>query len=167
MTEEENLTEDVQEKDPKDKWDIEDKDLKKHLTRKQEIFCRCYVSQEEFFCNGTRSYAKAYGIDIDSNPELYKSVQSCATRLLWNVIINRYINYILELTLSNEWIDKQLAMLCIQNDDKRIKLDAIKEVNKLRWRIIDRTDSTHTIKDITVKLPWEWESEEVKDTEEE
>lgn len=141
---------------PDPKKDIEDKDLEKSLTIKQALFCKCYVSTEEFFCNWVRSYAKAYNISLELEPNKYKAVQTCATRLLTNVIINRYIHLLLETWISDAGIDKQLAMLCIQNEDKRIKLDAIKEVNKLRGRIIDR------ISDVNDENPLEDFNSQVK-----
>ena len=123
---------------PNDKWNIDDKDLEKHITTKQQLFCQCYISDVEVFWNWTRSYAKAYGVDLEADPMKYNSCQSMASRLLWNVLIGRYINKLLTDIIPNEWIDKLLTQLALQNNNPRIKIEAIKELNKLRGRITDK-----------------------------
>ena len=123
---------------------IEDKDLCKYLSPRQLTFCKIFTSHEEVLWNGVRSYAKAYQIEdkIDTH---YKAIQVCASRLLWNDIICRWINYILDMTFSPEHIDSQLVLLARQQSDPRIKIEAIRELNKLKGRITDKLESKVTM----------------------
>lgn len=87
---------------PIDKGAIPDKDLEKHMTQRQILFCKYYVSDQEVFCNGTQSYAKAYGYDLELEPEKYKACQGSASVLLSNHIISRYINKLLTNIIPDE-----------------------------------------------------------------
>lgn len=125
----------------KDKWVEEDADLEKYLTMKQKLFCQYYASHEELLWNGVRSYAKAYGIDEQLLQRKYKIVQTQSSRLLSNVIICRYISSLLDLKYSDEFLDNQLWLLALQNEDRKVKIEAIKELNKLKQRIVDKTET--------------------------
>lgn len=127
--------------DVKDKWAETDADMVKYLTPKQKLFCTYYASHEELLWNGVRSYAKAYEIDEQKLQTKYKAVQTCADRLLSNVVVCRYINSLLDLKYSNEFLDSQLWLLAIQNADRKVKLEAIKEINKVRQRITDKSEN--------------------------
>ena len=99
------------------------------LNQNQIAFCQYYVS-EEFFCNGTKAYMKAYP-DVD-----YDSAKVLASWLLTNINILNYIDKILEdMALNDQRVDKELAKLILQDDEKSIKLWAIKEYNNLKARI--------------------------------
>lgn len=126
--------------DSKDKWTEDDKDLWQYLTPRQRKFCEYYSSHEEVLWNGVRSYAKAYDIDEVKLVSKYKAVQTCSTRLLSNVIVNRYIASLLDLKYSDEFLDSQLWLLALQNADPKIKIEAIKELNKLKQRITDKSE---------------------------
>ncbi|WP_441001298.1 terminase small subunit [Fodinibius sp. SL11] len=107
------------------------------LTPKQERFCQLYVS-EEFFGNGTQSYAKAYDVDLSEN---YKSAQAAASRLLSNVIICDRINELLdEAGLNDNFVDKQMLFMITQNADYAQKMAAIREYNKVKGRITNKHD---------------------------
>lgn len=114
-----------------------DKDLE--LNAKRELFCELFASDREFFGNGTESYAEAYGYDL-SNPAKYAAAAAGASRLLKNAKVLLRINEILEVKgLNDEFVDKQLAFVIVQNADFGSKIAAIREYNKLKGRIIEKS----------------------------
>lgn len=118
------------------------------LSLQQQAFCELYSSDREFFGNGTQSYIEAYDIDT-SKPNAYKVAQASASRLLSNVIILNKINELLELRgLNDAFIDKQLEFLVTQNAELSTKLAAIKEYNKLKSRILERSEVVHKFEDM-------------------
>ena len=131
----------------KDKGAETDEDMVKYLTPRQKLFCQYYASHEELLWNWTRSYAKAYDIDDDKLRARYKMVQTCASQLLSNIIVCRYINSLLDLKYNDEFLDSQLWLLALQNDDRKVKIEAIKELNKLKQRITDKSEQL-------VKFDW-------------
>ena len=107
---------------------------KNKLNPKQIKFCEYYVS-EEFFCNWTKSYCKAYWLDFN-NKQDYDSGRRLASVMLTNLDIMAYIDSILEdMALNDQRVDKELAKLILQDDEKSIKIQAIKEYNTLKARI--------------------------------
>ena len=76
-----------------------------------------------------------------------------ASRLLRNDKISRRVTVLLNETLTNEEVDAELAKV-IKNrwskDSDRI--NAIKEYNKLRQRIVDRNDHTSGGKPISISF---------------
>ena len=124
--------------------------MAKELTEKQEQFCKNYVS-EDFFGNGVRSYADAYGLDI-SNPKDYNTAKSNAWDLLTNTYILERINKELEDSgLNDNFVDKQLLFAITQNADISSKVKAISEYNKLKQRIITKTENKNENIEIKVK----------------
>lgn len=114
---------------------------KDSLNPKQEEFCQLYVSPDtDFFGNGTQSYIEAYNPERKGN--WYNSAMASASRLLRNVKICERINKILEKQgLNNQFVDKQLVFLITQFSNLKVKLSAIQEYNKLRGRIVDRSEN--------------------------
>ena len=99
------------------------------LTAKQELFCQAYVS-EDFFCNGVKSYMQAYATDE------YNTAKVEASKLLTKPnILKRIDELIGDLALNDQFVDKQLAKMILQEEDKKVKVQAIKEYNNLRARI--------------------------------
>jgi hypothetical protein len=133
--------------DVKDKWAETDADMEKYLTAKQKLFCTYYASHEELLWNGVRSYAKAYWIEEGKLQSKYKAIQACAGKLLSNIIICRYISHLLDLKYSDEFLDNQLWLLALQNEDRKVKLWAIAELNKLKQRITNKGE-------MLVKFDW-------------
>lgn len=143
---------------------------KKQLTKKQELFCKLFATEREYFGNGTQAYAKAYNIDLTKRGK-QSIAKSNASRLLTYDYITRYIDKLLDLGgLNDNRVDKELLFLIEQNANLHIKLGAIKEYNSLRKRIIKReeikldseyniTDFQNEIKNKTVdelmQLDWE------------
>lgn len=124
------------------------------LNPKQEKFCLNYVTQE-FFANGVKSYADAYGIDL-TKPGKYQQAQVSASDLLLNPMVLKRINELLDLAgLNDAFVDKQLTFVIMQNSDLGSKVAAIREYNKLRQRITDKMKVEHTgniISGITVNI---------------
>lgn len=116
------------------------KDIKKPLKPEWELFCQYFVSSYETFGNATKSYAKAYNIDI-SNKSKYASCRTQGYRLLTNDDILKRINELLtELVMNDTTVDMQLAFLITQMGDYGAKIQAIKEYNKLKQRITDKVE---------------------------
>ncbi len=114
--------------------------IHKKMTEKQELFCTLYATDREFFGNGTQAYIEAYDPD-KSSPNWYRGCQVSASRLLSNPIICQRINELLEECGFNDVsVDKQLAFLLTQHEDFKTKLGAIKEYNKLKQRITERSE---------------------------
>jgi hypothetical protein len=112
------------------------------LNPKQEKFCELYTGEKEFFGNGVECYKEVYEID-QSKPNWYKTACSAASRLLSNVkVIERIAELLEEQGLNDVFVDKQLKFLLTQYADFGSKLGAIKEYNKLKQRITEKTDIT-------------------------
>lgn len=112
------------------------------LTTKQKFFCELYAGEREFFGNGVQSYIEAYDPDQTAK-NWYKSACASASRLLRNVKVITEINRLLEVQgLNDEAVDKQLSFLIAQHADFGSKVQAIREYNKLKQRIITKTDLT-------------------------
>lgn len=131
------------------------------LTPKQERFLRNYTHSEEFFGNGTLSYADAYGYDLenadrtrekDENGDsisgtsqydkIHKQCSACASRMLSNVRITPHLNRLFNEMLNDERVDRELAKLIVDPHDRTAKLGAIREYNSLRQRITKKIDLT-------------------------
>ena len=113
---------------------------KKKLTPKQELFCKLFATEREYFGNGTQAYAKAYNIDLTKRGK-QSIAKSNASRLLTYDYIMKYIDKLLDLGgLNDNRVDKELLFLIEQNANLHIKLGAIKEYNSLRKRIIKREE---------------------------
>lgn len=109
------------------------------LNLKQELFCKLYASDKEFFGNGFQAYMEAY----DMQPKQWKTAQANASRLLSNARILKRINELLELKgLNDAYVDKQLELLITQNSDYHSKVAAIKEYNALKSRVQKKLDVT-------------------------
>ena len=99
------------------------------LNQNQIAFCQYYVS-EEFFCSGVKAYMKAYPWSE------YNTAKVEASKFLTNPNILDYIDKLLEdMALCDQRVDKELAKLILQDDEKSTKLWAIKEYNNLKARI--------------------------------
>jgi len=109
------------------------------LTPKQEKFCQLYTTDREFFGNGTQSYIEAYDVNM-SRPGAYKSAQASASRLLSNVIILERIDELMEITLNDAHVDKQMGFWITQKASPQASVSAIKEYNQLKGRIVKKIE---------------------------
>ena len=115
---------------------------KSKLNLKQEQFCKLYATDQEFFGNGVQSYIEVYEPDM-TKPNWYKSACASASQLLSNIKVFTRINELLEETGFNDVaVDKQLSFLIHQQADFNAKMSAIREYNKLKQRITNKTDLT-------------------------
>lgn len=116
------------------------------LTPQQELFCKLYASDKEFFGNGVQSYIEAYGVDT-SKKGWYAVACSGAHENLTKPHILERINEIFEAHgLNDTFVDKQLEKLIVQDADFNTKMKAIQEYNKLRARITEKKDVSAEIK---------------------
>lgn len=116
------------------------KDIKTKLKPEWELFCQYFASHYETFGNATRSYAKAYNIDITDSSK-YATCRTNGYRLLTNADILDRINELLaELVLNDTVVDMQLGFLITQMGDYGAKIQAIKEYNKLKQRITEKIE---------------------------
>lgn len=123
---------------------------KTNLTPKQELFCRLYASNREFFGNGVQSYIEAYGVDL-TKKGAYLVARVEASKLLTKPNILKRIDEIFEGGgLNNSYVDKQLEKLITQDADFKSKLGAIKEYNTLHSRIQKKIDITSGNKPIPI-----------------
>ena len=112
------------------------------LTPQQELFCQLYASNREFFGNGVQSYIEAYGVDT-SKPGWYRTARACASENLTKPNILERIDEIFEAHgLNDQFVDKQLEKLIVQDADFSAKMKAIAEYNKLKSRITEKKDIT-------------------------
>lgn len=112
------------------------------LTPQQELFCQLYASDREFFGNGVQSYIEAYGVDT-SKPGWYNVAKSGACENLTKPYILERIDEIFQAHgLNDQFVDKQLEKLIVQDADFNTKMKAITEYNKLKSRITEKKDIT-------------------------
>ena len=115
--------------------------MKDKLTAKQELFAQTYVSRE-FFGNGVQSYIEVYSPD-QSKKDWYKSACAGASQILSNIKVCNRINELLDdAGLNDQFVDKQLLFLMTQHSDFASKIASIREYNKLKSRITQKTDLT-------------------------
>lgn len=130
------------------------KDIEKiveELNKRQELFCKLYATDREFFGNGVQTYIEVYEPD-KSKPNWYKSACSSASEILSNPKVSRRINELLELQgLNHNYVDKQLEFLITQHADLKTKLGGIREYNQLKGRIINKMD-VHEEGTVTIVL---------------
>lgn len=132
------------------------------LTPKQLAFCRAYTQNELTYSNGTLSFAYAYGYNLeeaDTTPkkdeqtgkEIPKSSDYdrmhnvcgvSANRLLRNIKIQRECTKLLNEALNEVNVDAQLSKVIQQDSRLDAKVQAIKEFNNLKGRIVKRADVT-------------------------
>ena len=105
-----------------------------------EKFCQLYAKDTEFFGNGTQSYIEAYPRKAGQRQITYQSARVSASCLLTNPNILERINYLLDLHLNDQIVDKNLGIVVLQNADFRAKVQAIKEYNQLKKRIKRKID---------------------------
>jgi hypothetical protein len=129
--------------------------------KRRELFCRLYAQGEGTFGNATLSYAEAYEHEItfaektDRWGNIYRSPVELAvynmcsahgSRLVRDGRVKDRITVLLNELLKDEIVDAELVKVIKQNGDLAPKVQAIKEYNKLRGRIIDKSQVTQVQK---------------------
>jgi hypothetical protein len=125
------------------------KNPKTKLNPEQELFCELYATDREFFGNGVQSYIEAYDIDVGhgEGKTTYETCRARASQLLSNINVLARIDALLELgPLSTQNADKTLAFWMTQRAHPETSMNAVKEFNKLRGRIVDQSKVTHVQK---------------------
>lgn len=139
------------------------------LNPQQELFCRYYTQNSEFFGNATLSYAEAYGFDLDSldrtrekdekgkdipgTSQYEKTYNVCSAngaRQLRKDKIQLFIRKCLNEMMTDEVVDGELVKTILQNYELPSKMAAIREYNKLKQRITEKTDITSGGKPIPI-----------------
>lgn len=110
--------------------------MEKKLNPRQEKFCRLYATNREFFGNGVQSYIEACQPD-QTKPNWYNVARSLTSRWLTSANVLARINELLDITLNDQHVDKQLALVVTQNVDFSSKVAAIREYNKLKQRVVE------------------------------
>ena len=107
------------------------------LLPKEELFCQYYANGGETFGNGRKSYALAFGKEIDTDKRK-NVVDQLAWRALSKVKIIDRCNELLDKRISDEVIDRELAFVAGQRENLHAKVSAISEYNKVRGRITQK-----------------------------
>lgn len=110
------------------------------LSPKQEMFCRFYTTDREFFGNGVRSYIEAYNPNMD-RPGAYNTARARASYLLSNVNILARIDELMEVVINDAHVDKQMAFWIQQKASPQTSISAIKEYNALHQRVVKKIDA--------------------------
>ena len=109
------------------------KKSKKKLTSKQELFCKLFATDRDCFGNGTQAYLKAFS--TKEKPITYQSARQLSYLLLTKVDITALIRKLMNIFISNEVVDTELAAVMLQWSDISSKVAAIREYNRVKGRI--------------------------------
>lgn len=141
------------EENKKKRAEIKEK-IETSLSPAEERFCQLYVSDAEFYGNGTQSYIEAFEVEIikgsprkDSkrNQKTIEAVREAAKMLLMNTyILNRIDELLEEGGFNDQQADKTLQFLMTQRADLRVALGAAEAYNKLKARIQEKQHVLHS-----------------------
>ena len=116
---------------------------KSHLNPQQELFCKLYAGMDrKYFGNGTRAYAEAYGLDLETRKGYNRASVGAHDLLSKHKILMRVRSLLSIGVFNDERVDRELGFLIEQDADFNSKLGAIKEYNSLKARIAKRVDLT-------------------------
>lgn len=114
--------------------------IQQSLTPKEDMFCKLYASDKEYFGNGTQSVILAFNIDLN-RPNANHNAREKAHALLTKPDILKRIDEYLELGgLNDEIVDKELLFVITQKAELGPKVAAIREYNALKARIIKKLE---------------------------
>lgn len=161
---------------PKNKKKVSKKkpELEDKLTPQRMRFCQLYTQNSDLFGNATMCYAEAFGYDLESlsteavysepdengirekleDSPYTKAYNVCSVmgaRLLRMVKIDEYTKVLLNEMMTNENADAELAWVMKQRKDLGPKIQALREFNKLKNRIITQVEVTSNIVDPATK----------------
>lgn len=138
----------------------------KPLNIQQELFCQLYVKSDKMRGNGTKCYAYAYGYQdyenlsrettqeqrLDENDHVYwvnvdslyerksKELGVNASRLLAIDRVRTRINELRKEMIEDEIVDNEMVKVILQDNDLSAKMKGIGEYNKLKQRIIEKSE---------------------------
>lgn len=112
--------------------------ISEKLNEKQKLFCELYTLDKNCFGNASKAYRTAYNL----TPSQYKAGEVSAHHLLRNPKLEKYISHLLSSQYNDKKIDNELSKTIFQNKDLQTKINGIKEYNKLKSRIVEKTDLT-------------------------
>lgn len=113
----------------------------RELTEKEEAFCQLYARTRETFGNGVQSYIEAYDISTNT-PGAYEAAMSAASRLLMDVkVLSRIQELLSDVVVNDTIVDAQTAFWIMQKAHPMASIAAIREYNKVKKRVDDKTDS--------------------------
>jgi len=115
----------------------------KKLTPKQKLFCQLFATDENCFGNGTQAYLKAFS--TKKHPVTYKTARVESHRLLTNPNVSAESRKLMDIFISNEVVDAELATVILQYADLSSKVAAIREYNKVKGRITEKIEHSGEI----------------------
>lgn len=143
----------------------------KKLKPREELFCRLYSQNRALFGNGTQCYAQAYGYNLETlskddaqyeeiemqdgsvregkviiSSSYDRSANTCAVNanvLLRKTKIDERIAVLLREMMTDDTADSEMTFVMMQRTDLTAKNAAMREYNKLKGRIIDKSLIKH------------------------
>lgn len=117
------------------------------LNPEQEMFCGAYTTPGETFCNGTKSYAVAYGYilplrddgEIDTKSPEYLACKANGGRMMFNEKIRLMIQNKLLEQFNDKTVDARTSQILLNGRDSD-SLQAIKMYNDLKQRVTKKVD---------------------------
>lgn len=125
------------------------------LTVKQKLFCEHYIKNDDLRGNATMCYNEAFSFKLDEKDrtreknnkweeiawtseydKAYNNCSSESSRLSRNLKIQEENRRLLNEMLTNTIVDSRLAKILLGWKDAD-SLNAVKEYNKMKWRVID------------------------------
>lgn len=111
------------------------------LNDKQEQFCQLYARNRDTFGNGVQSYIEAYDINTNT-PGAYEAAMSAASSLLMDIkVLSRIQELLSDVVVNDTIVDAQTAFWIMQKAHPMASIAAIREYNKVKKRVDDKTDS--------------------------
>lgn len=117
-----------------------EKRIEIELNPKQELFCKYYATERDCFGNGVQAYLKVYS--TKAKPISYKAARVSAYHFLTNPNICKRIRELMDIYVSDEVVDKELAEVILQHGDLKSKVAAIREYNRVKDRVVNKLEVT-------------------------
>lgn len=114
-------------------------EIRESLNEKQKLFAELYISDKDCFGNATKAYRTAYNL----TPSQFNAAGVSAHHLLRNPKIKAYINELLDAQFKDDAVDREAAKIVKQDKDLVSKGMMIKEYNKIKNRVIEKSEVTH------------------------
>lgn len=110
------------------------------LTKEQEAFCYYYMFDEKTGGNATKAYKMAYN---KTGKMTDKVASVCASQLLaLPKIQKKNREFLVAKGLNSEWLDHRLMDLA-KTSNKKINIEAVKELNRVQGRIVSKQITTN------------------------